>query len=59
MVFTVFLFIRLIKSFRIDQQSLACSQRSYSVLLTAFIIAIKGYAKDWTMTGPQDKLRSG
>ena len=49
MIFTVFLFIRLINSFRIDQQS---SQRGYSVLLTAFIIAIRGYAKDWTVTGP-------
>ena len=25
----------------------------------AFIIAIRGYAKDWTMTGPEDQLRSG
>ena len=51
MLFTVFLFIRLINSFGIDQQSLACSQRSYSVLLTALIIAIRGYAKDWMVTG--------
>ena len=38
MIFTVSLFIRLINSFGIDQQSLACSQRGYSVILTAFII---------------------
>ena len=36
-IFTVFLFIRLINSFGIDQQSLACSQRGYSVYLARFM----------------------
>ena len=59
MIFTIFLFIRLINSFGIDQQSKTRSQRGYFVLHYRYTIAIRGYAKDWTVTSPQIQLRSG
>ena len=51
MIFTVFLFIRLISSFGIDQQSLACSQTGYSVYLTRFMEYVQNSMILWRTNG--------